>query len=418
MRSEPPTGDELTRLLVSTKRNVLEQVAIEAASVKRATLTDRVIAIAIGVALLLGIGTGAAFAFGVLPPLPAPPVATSAATPTPNPAPTPTATPTPTPTAPLFPIVEAGPPPSRYGLECGSLVAESLVADLFATEVGPVDPIVSASGIGVAIATSTSVLSLGGMLCEWSNGAPYNLTYGARADYAGVTVVILPRPAEGRTQRAVNYGVPRDESGCREQICTASAAIGDAWVEIEAATWEQSPMNQSAWQPFVDSIIATMSAANSATELVVPDRASSPFPLDCDAVVPLETVQSLTATPDVDWRTHSGFHGGWSLRAEARHHADNVGCRWGSAQSDSTVAGLTGIENGRWAYELMLEAGTSGPVELAGLRPEDEASIRCAPEFSQCAVDLRIGPDWFNIDAKDEATAVALAEAALAQLAP
>ncbi|WP_156891595.1 hypothetical protein [Agromyces subbeticus] len=385
---------------------------------KRATLTDRVIAIAIGVALLLGIGTGAAFAFGVLPPLAPPPVATSAATPTPTPTPTPTATPTPTPTPPPAPVVEAGPPPSRYGLECGSLVAESMAADLFNTEVGSVDPIVSASGVGVAIPRPTSVLSLGGTLCGWSNGVPYNPQYGSRPEYAGVTVLIVPRPAEGWTQKAVAYGMPRDESGCRETACTASAAVGDAWVEVEAIFWEPNSMNPSAWQPFVDSIIEAMSAIDSATELVVPERASSPFPLDCDAAIPLGTVQSLTATPDADWGDYTGSSGGWSLWAEARVHADNVGCRWGSAQSDGTVAGLAGIENGRWAYERMVQAGTSVPVELAGLRPEDEASIRCAPEFSRCAVDLRIGPDWFNIDAKDEATAIALAEAALAQLSP
>ncbi|MDQ0893543.1 hypothetical protein [Agromyces ramosus] len=415
MRSEPPTGDELTRLLVTMKGNVLAQVAQEATSAKRSTLTDRVIAIALGVALLLGIGAGAAFAFGIVPPLAAPPTATSAAAPTPTPTPKPTPTLTPTPTqAPLVTVVESGPPPSRYGLECETLVDESLVFDLFNAEVGPTDPLVTASGVGTTIPRHTSILSEGGTVCEWSNGAPYHDHYGWSPDYVGVTVSILPRPAEGWSERATAYGEPRNDTGCNDTVCSASAAVGDAWVTVEALGGESNAMNAASWQPLVDSIIGVMSASGPATELVVPERASSPFPLDCDVVIPLETVRSLTATPDADSRGHGG--GGWSLWAEARILAENDGCMWGPAQSDSVVASLSGIQNGAWAYERILHAGTTAPVELAGLGPNDSATLRCAAEYSSCAVDLRVGQDWFNIAANDEATAIALAEAALAQL--
>src|SRR4029453_17719063 len=65
MKSEPPTGDELTRLLVSMKRNVLEQVAQEPAPAKRMSLR-RMLGLGAGVVALFGIGAGAAFALGVI----------------------------------------------------------------------------------------------------------------------------------------------------------------------------------------------------------------------------------------------------------------------------------------------------------------------------------------------------------------
>lgn len=411
MRLEPPTGDELTRLLVTMKGNVLAQVAQDQATAPKRTLTDRVVGALLGVVLLLGLGAGAAFALGIVPPLGTPPATTLASDATS------TATPTPTPTlTPTEYVVVPGQPPSRYGLECETLLDESVIADLFTTEVGPADPIVTASGVGIAIPRRISILSQGGTVCEWSNGAPYNDQYGWTPDYVGVTVSILPRPAEGWSERASAYGEPRDDSGCNDTVCSASAAVGDAWVTVEALGGESNALDGASWQPFVDSIIQVMSASGPAAELIVPERASSPFPLDCDVVIPLDTVRSLTATPDADSRGHGG--GGWSVWAEASTHAENDGCQWGPSQFDSTVAGVSGIQNGRWAYERMLQAGTAAPLELEGLRSDDSAVIRCAAEFSSCAVDVRVGPDWINISANDESTAIALAEAALAQLAP
>lgn len=111
MRSDPPTGDELTRLLVSMKRNILEQVAREAAAASRKRSTHRVIGLSLGVVLLAGAGAGAAFALGVVPTS----TMVAASTPTPShtperpeledfavePAPSPSDPPAPTATGPL-----------------------------------------------------------------------------------------------------------------------------------------------------------------------------------------------------------------------------------------------------------------------------------------------------------------------------
>ena len=52
---EPPTGDELTRLLGSMKRNVLERVAQAPAPSKRKSVRH-IFGLGLGVAALLGVG--------------------------------------------------------------------------------------------------------------------------------------------------------------------------------------------------------------------------------------------------------------------------------------------------------------------------------------------------------------------------
>lgn len=96
MRTEPPNGDELARLLASMKERVLEQTAEDPVTRTRDTrLRNRIIGALASVALLLGVGAGAAFALGLWSGEPAttnsaPP---STSTPRPSPAPSPSASP-------------------------------------------------------------------------------------------------------------------------------------------------------------------------------------------------------------------------------------------------------------------------------------------------------------------------------------
>lgn len=408
MKAEPPTGDELTRLLVSMKSNVLEQVAHEPlVSPKRSPLTDRVIGIVLGVAMLLGLGAGAAFALGIVPPpLGAPSDSTTTATASP------TSTPTPRPSE---YAVTPGQPASRYGLECETLIDDALVSDLFTTAVAPADPIVTASGVGISIPRGTSILSVGGTLCEWSNGVAVNDQYSGNPEYVGVMVSVVPQPADGWSDRAAKYGMPREENYCLEGSCWGSAVVGDAWVAVQAYGGETLALNQSGWQPLLDAVIEAVSAAGPAAAPASPEQTTSPTADDCDAVIPREVVQSLTSAPDAFPRRPGG--GNWSEWAEAMLVADNLGCLW--TVEDTFVASVTWVHDGRWAYEKMLDAGTASPLELEGLNSGDVAFIRCDESFNtSCAVDLRIGNDWYNVSATDRDTAIALADAALAQLSP
>jgi hypothetical protein len=416
MRSEPPTGDELTRLLVSMKQNVLEQAALQPAPKQRSTMADRVIALAIGIAVLLGLGAGAAFAFGVVPLFADDPVAAPAATPSATPTPTPPATPTPTPVPSPERVAEAGQPPSRLALDCETMIDPAVVSALFSTEVGPADPIITASGYGAGIPRYTSLMSEGGVVCVWTNGAPFNDEDGIDPENVEVTVTVLPQPDEGWSERAVRYGMPAEGSACNDRACSASTTILDAWVAIDAVAGQSRSADPAVWQSLVDEVITAVSAAGPAAPGI--EDASAMLPLECDALLPLDAVRTVTGSPEAIAYKIRG-EGGWSAWSEARIHRNDTVCRWAPPQSDETVAIVELVRGGRWAFDRMLQAGTATPIVLAGLHPDDEAVLRCEPSFGpSCGVDLRLGQDWFNVVGNDEATAIALAEALVAQQTP
>lgn len=407
MKSEPPTGDELTRLLVSMKRNVLEQVAQEPAPAKRMS-TRRILGFGLGVAALFGVGAGAAFALGVLT---GPQEEDSATPATDTPSSAPSASPTVPP--PSDYAVTAGQPASRYGLDCATLVDPALVSGVFTTEVAAIDPILSESGVGIAIPRRAAILAVGGSVCEWSNGVPMNDQYGLEPDYVGVTISVVPRAAAGWSEYATMHGMPDEESACDGMSCWASSAVGDAWVTLFANGGGQLAGDASAWQSLVDAAVGAVSAAGPADPPIMPERMALPDADDCDAVLPLDQVRSITATPEAQAMIAAG---GWSEWAEARLNADAWGCGWG-VDDLSRVANADWLPQGRWAYLRMVEAGTSAPIELAGLASGDVASVRCDARFgTNCAVDLAVGRDWYNVSANDETTAIALAEALLARL--
>lgn len=406
MKSEPPTGDDLTRLLVSMKKNVLEQVAKEPSPAKRSASVNRAVGLGLGLTLFLGVGAGAAFALGVLPgPSNDTPAVTADSTQTP------TATPTPGPTE---YAVNPGQPASRLELDCETLVDDDVVAGLFNVAVAPADPIVTASGIGIAIPRHTSVLSVGGTLCEWSNGEPENDQYGTNTDYTGVMVSVVPRPAEGWSERAAEHWMPAEASHCTDGWCSASTEVAEAWVAVDAHG-QTGTVNAPGWQRFVDSIIEAVSAAGPAKVPPSPQPLIIDTPEQCDAVVPREVVATLTASDEVAPARIGG--GGWSIWAEALHLAGDTGCSWLLPDSDIHVARVQWVQHGSWAYERMIRAGTSSPLDLNGLRAGDAAVLRCSEEFGpDCAVDVRIDSDWINVSAGDETTAIAMAEEVLARL--
>lgn len=411
MKSEPPTGDELTRLLVTMKRNVLEQVAHEPAAEKRPGSTSGIVALGVGVTLLLGLGAGAAFALGILPPATEP--STSATAP-PAPGPTassePAASPQPAPPAPPREHEDISEQPeSRYGIDCGTLVDESLISDLFTVALEPRDPIATAASMDIGIPKITSVLSVGGTACEWSSGVETPGLYNPATDYASLTVSVLPRATAGWSERARAHGMPAETNRCDDGACWASAEVGDAWVSVMADGGGTYASNGTGWQPLLDAVIERVRAAGPAAPARFAEQTTHGGPQQCETIIPLADVHSITSAPEVQARRMGG--GGWSEWAEASLYAGEIGCWWGI--EDWSVAGVSWIHGGRWAYERMLLAGTSAPVEPAWLESGDDAVIRCHEESGRCAVDLAIGPDWFNVSGGDRETAIALAEAML-----
>ncbi|MCP2367366.1 hypothetical protein BCL57_001520 [Agromyces flavus] len=398
------------------KRNVLERAALEPVPAKQTSIR-RLLGFGLGVVALFGVGAGAAVALMVSAPQDdaASPVAdTPASTPTSPPTTEYSVTPSsapPPPPAPAPPITAQ--PASRYGLDCGSLVDPALVSGVFTTDVAAIDPILSESGVGIAIPRRAAILAVGGSVCEWSNGVPMNDQYGTEPAYVGVTVSVVPRAAAGWSQYANQHGMPADERQCDATSCWASSAVGDAWVTVSAFAGGGFAADASGWSPLVDAVVATVGAAGPAAPATTPERMSWPVAEDCEALIPLDQARSITATPGAQVMIGAG---GWSEWAEARLYADAWGCGWG-VDDMNQVARVDRLHDGRWAYERMLQAGTSTPIELDGLASGEVASIRCDERYgTTCAVDLAVGQDWINVSANDEATAIALAEVLLGRV--
>lgn len=336
-------------------------------------------------------------------------LALTACTPSAPDAPSPEASVTTTPTSePVPEPVSWFEPESRYGLECATLVDPALVAAALPAGATAVDPLVTASAIGVAIPRVTSIISIGGDVCEWSNTAPHNDQYGTNEAYSGITITISPRPEEGWSATAATFGMPNEEGSCSSP-CSLSTVAGDAWVTLYA----DGAFDRNATVALFAAVASAVSTAGDPTPTVTPERDRPPLPSECEGVLPLETVRSLTGAADA---VLSGAPGGWGAPAEAALKAGDMGCRWG-ADGFSTAATVDWVRDGRWAYERAQAAGTFEPVSIAGLDADDLASVRCDPDYGpDCAVDIARGPDWINVVAGDRATAIAVAEAVIARV--
>ena len=267
-------------------------------------------------------------------------------------------------------------PESRYGLECDALVDDALAADTFSVAVSEVDPLVTASGVGIAIPRNTSILSQGGTVCEWSNGVAMNTQYGYVPDYVGVAVSVTPRPDAGWSAQATSKGMPGEVYGCAANLCTMSTTAGDAWVTLEASGGDGAALDPAAADALFAAVVAEVVAAGAPEPAVTPARDVPPLPTDCEAVLPLATVRSISGVASAEPRGGGG--GGWSDWAEARLQAGNEGCDWGVGDFE-TAAAVNWVRDGRWAYDRAVDAGTFTPATIAGLGVDDLASVRCDP---------------------------------------
>lgn len=110
MRTEPPTGDDLTRMLVTMKQRVLEEAAHDPAPARRRA-RNRVVITSIAILATLGLGAGAAIAASMIaddePPAAQPEAtATAAAQSAPTPTPRPFGIETAPPVDPLTTVTE------------------------------------------------------------------------------------------------------------------------------------------------------------------------------------------------------------------------------------------------------------------------------------------------------------------------
>lgn len=322
-------------------------------------------------------------------------------------APPPTETATPAPT----PVPGSVAPESRYDLDCDDLVPADLVSALMGGAVGPADPLATAASAGPSIPRMTSVVAIGGLACEWSNGEPDNSQFGTNPAYVGLLVTVVPMPDAGWSSRAAKHGMPQPGEWCEASFCSMTRATADAWIAAESRLGEEVAADSAAAAAVADAAAAAIEAASPSAAPTQPDSA---IPTECEALVPTTAVESLTGTSGLVATTSAG---GWSEWAEAMSIAGNGWCRWTTPDTEESVAAVSWIRGGRWAADRLDEAGAlvpAGSDPALDLTAPDRALLRCT-EYT-CTVDLVVGADWLQVQSDDEGQAVAIAREVAAGL--
>lgn len=231
-------------------------------------------------------------------------------------------------------------PESRYGLDCATIADDALITAAVPSG-SSADPLVTASGVGIAIPRVTSIISVGGNVCEWSNGCPPERPV---RDQPGVFRNRRRSPIASRcgwSEMAASFGMPYDMRECNPYACSMSAAVGDAWVTLFGA----GAFDPVATDALFSAVIAAVEGAGSPAATVTPSRDRPQFG-ECEEVIPTTTVQAITGLADAGLNNDAG---GRSAASEATLVADNLGCHWMSEDQMAIASSVTWVHDGRWA---------------------------------------------------------------------
>lgn len=326
---------------------------------------------------------------------PSPPATTETALP-----PAETTTPTPEP--------EPGTvqPASRYDLTCDELVPAANVSDMFTAALAPADPLVTAAAAGISVPRMSSILSIGGLACGWSNGAEYNSQFGTNPAYTGVLVTVVPPQASGWSPAATDAGMPMPGGSCDAAACAITRVASGAWIVVEASAGPNAILPAGA-DGVANAAVAAVDAASPPAGAPVVESA---LPDECEQMASAASVEAITGTTGLVAGSQGG---GWSEWAEARSIAGDLGCHWMPAGADESVAAAFWVRGGVWAFDRIEAGGALVPIPteitVAGA---DRALVRCDPSrgAGSCGVDLLIGPDWVQVTAAEQDWAVGVAE--------
>ncbi|MGR2752187.1 hypothetical protein [Agromyces arachidis] len=298
-------------------------------------------------------------------------------------------------------------PASRYDLTCDELVPQQAVSDMFDVALEPVDPLVTAAAAGISVPRMTSVLSVGGLACGWSNGAEYNSQFGTNPAYTGVLVTVVPPQDAGWSPRAIQAGMPAPDASCTADVCTMTRVASGAWIAVEGEAGPATILPAGADAVANAAVAAVDAASPPAAAAEVPTR----IPEGCEAVLPAAQVEQITGATGLTVSEQGG--GGWSDWAEAGWIAGDLGCSWTPPDSEESVVWVSWVRGGRWAYDRVADAGALVPspsttgIAVSG---DDVAQVRCDPSRAVCAVDLVLGPDWVQVKSSEQDWAVAAAQ--------
>ncbi|VXC06558.1 hypothetical protein [Frigoribacterium sp. 9N] len=388
MNSEPPTGDELNRMLVTMKQNVLERTT-ESPRRKR----NRNLGLGLGLAALLAIGGGSgALALGMLPsPFQASAPSTPTSTPTPTPTVRPTATPRPTPT--VAPVVA---PVPALPIDCATL-ASGVRMDLFI-------PSPLQGRADLLLPTDASLSEYGVLGCEWgSTEQPYSRVdlSVASGREAGLTAV----------DDLVAGGARRTEAGdasamtCTEQGCQATVVSGIWWIEfrtsdVDATSGTVSVETRAAnTTAALTSLVSRLDGLSPAPSWTRPDSSWARVG-DCAALSPAVPLGQIMGSPRLEGpeEPQNEYPSG-IVRASDR----TVQCRWTlpyvedapiSEVGDVTVTLSAGSG---WAVDAVdsMSHLERSPVTVAGAEKAEYVCIH--DEGSGCYVNVLTDGSWLQV---------------------
>lgn len=408
MRVEPPSGDEMDRLLTEMKRNVLD-VAGRTPPANR-TGIDRVVGAVVTAVLLLGVGSaGAAFAFGILPMAPVSDEVSTDAAPAAS-----------EPPARSFPVTTAPPDPgptSRIGSTCDDLIDTAgllaFMGDAGKPVVGPISPIADPSASVMTEADRAASEQLGALTCTWSNGIePDPNGYGPKPwpDRQEFSIHVLPEGLDEAVRYVETYmsadptygpNVQGPRCDARAEYCELFGIIGSTWVELHALGIASAGMSdeqlRTLFLEITDPLVEHLRAV-SITDRWVPTSSSPSASSDCPALAPTDAIAPLTGVPDLhvgEWRDGPRVGQYWYAKSEVGAHR----CSLQFPMSDLSLGNVSILPNGAWAVERYSDEWSMAGAQRVDLPPATGGTAlhRCSDAAAACRLDFAVGKDWVSI---------------------
>lgn len=309
------------------------------------------------------------------------------------------------------PVVDA--PTPRLAAGCADLASVESLAPVLSEPVEARDPAAVALTSMAGMPYQYPVRSLGGLVCEWSNGQPPVTDTGAASGYIGARVSVLPEAEAQWKVFAGTYLVANNEqlycTNVAPVACTLDALVNGSWVEatmtgfvVDASLPDEQVRATS--RTFFDPIVEAISAAGQPAAPWTPAADTLALPSDCDGFITPAQVQAALGT-DAELRTGKGG-GGWSQYAAAFTDTGSLPCTWLVGNGDLDVGTLRWLPGGEWAaldaVTLALMPSTAEQVTVAGLEDGDQAYVRCIPGDEECWIDLIVGGNWIQVSVSRE----------------
>jgi len=301
---------------------------------------------------------------------------------------------------------DTSPPQPALDLDCSRLFASPAFAvDYGAGVLHPVDPLVVQGAISSNIPDADVLQSVGGISCDWSNGAPA-APHGGGTTPVEVSLTVLPHAASTWARYDGLYGAAGEGVQCDmpgpDLNCTSEQLIGTNWMELTML----GIVGETQANDLAAAITAIISSAGPGAGPWTPPRGTTTFGDCTQLLVPTQVATDLGVSGVGIQFTQPA--GGWSIQAATREAAHAEGCLLQFTGEDNIAGQITWLRGGSWAYDPALAAADPGwgvrtAAPISGLAAGDRAQVRCSdPTLSDegvtvCTVDLELGGNWIQV---------------------